>query len=122
MNAGTDIVQLPQSSSGSRSCQVQMAAARQLDDDAAELAALAAQRSERYHAAQFRKRSGGFHKVHRTKRKFKSSQLVRAKKAKLGLIRAAARAGEANASDIARAAELEREIKQSTRANTSKAV
>ena len=46
-------------------CQVQMVAAAQLDDDAAELAAIAAQRNERYRAAQFRKRSGGFFTVHR---------------------------------------------------------
>jgi len=38
-----------------------MAAAAQSDDDSAELAALAAQRNERYRAAQFRKRSGSFH-------------------------------------------------------------
>ena len=41
-----------------------MAAAAKPDDDAAELAAIAAQRSERYNAAQFRKRSGGFHRIY----------------------------------------------------------
>ena len=64
MNVGADDVQLPAPKSGSRPCQGQMTAAWQLDDDAAELATLAAQRSERYGAAQFRKRSGGFFRVY----------------------------------------------------------
>jgi len=64
MNVGADDVQLPAPKSGSRLCQGQMTAAWQLDDDAAELAARAAQRSERYSAAQFRKRSGSFYRVH----------------------------------------------------------
>ena len=42
-----------------------MAAAAQLDDDAAEIAAIAAQRRKRYNAAQFRKRSGSFFQIHR---------------------------------------------------------
>ena len=42
-----------------------MAAAAQLNDDAAQIAATEAQRSKRHNAAQFRKRSGSFFKVHR---------------------------------------------------------
>ena len=44
-----------------------MAAAQQLDDDAAELATMAAQRIDRHRAAQFRKRSGSFFKIYRGK-------------------------------------------------------
>ena len=60
-----DDAPLPASKWWSSPCQGQRAAAMQPSDDAAELAALAAERSERYRAAQFRKRSGSFHKVHR---------------------------------------------------------
>jgi len=65
MNARADDVLLPTSSSGSSTPQGQMAAAQQLGADAAELASIAAQRSERHRAAQFRKRSGSYFKVHR---------------------------------------------------------
>ena len=64
VNAGADCVPLPASKWQSSPCQGQMAAAAQPDDDSAELAAIAAQRSERYNAAQFRKRSGGFFKAY----------------------------------------------------------
>jgi len=63
-NAGADNGQLPASSSESRLCQGQMAATGQPDSDAVELAVIRAQRIDRHRAAQFRKRSGSFFRIH----------------------------------------------------------